>query len=147
MSSTRASISVSGTVDISILNARNHIMPTPRSQNRICQAQMDGMPKVQPSTPAFGAPKMSLPMTAPGPIPKNIHAMVMAQATGTRPFFDGDRVATEEELFASLPGVYDNLEGIAVWRDDAGGLHLTMISDDNFIFFQRTEIVEYDLPR
>ena len=61
--------------------------------------------------------------------------------------FDGDRVATEEELFASLPGVYDNLEGIAVWRDDAGGLHLTMISDDNFIFFQRTEIVEYDLPR
>lgn len=40
--------------------------------------------------------------------------------------------------------VHDNLEGIAVW-EDAGGLRLTMISDDNFRWFQRTEVVEYRL--
>lgn len=60
-------------------------------------------------------------------------------------FAEGE-VASEEELFATLPGTHDNLEGLAVWRDDASDLHLTMISDDNFFFFQRTEIVEYDLP-
>ncbi|WP_254367981.1 esterase-like activity of phytase family protein [Paracoccus sp. Z118] len=37
---------------------------------------------------------------------------------------------------------YDNLEGLSVW-DDGLGLRLTMISDDNFVFLQRTEIVEY----
>lgn len=37
---------------------------------------------------------------------------------------------------------YDNLEGIAVW-DDGQGIRLTMISDDNFLFVQRTELVEY----
>lgn len=60
--------------------------------------------------------------------------------------FTANDVATEEELFATLSGVHDNLEGIAVWRDDAGRLRLTMISDDNFFFFQRTEFVEYDVP-
>ena len=39
---------------------------------------------------------------------------------------------------------HDNLEGIAVWQDDEG-LRLTMISDDNFNWLQRTEIVEYRL--
>lgn len=58
----------------------------------------------------------------------------------------GDEVTAEEELLSTLPGVHDNLEGIAVWRDDAGGLRLTMISDDNFMFFQRTEFVEYAVP-
>jgi len=37
---------------------------------------------------------------------------------------------------------HDNLEGISVWRDP-DGIVLTMISDDNFRFFQRTEVVEY----
>lgn len=37
---------------------------------------------------------------------------------------------------------HDNLEGLAVWRD-AQGIRLTMISDDNFLFVQRTELVEY----
>jgi len=41
---------------------------------------------------------------------------------------------------------YDNLEGISVWRDDAGRIRLTMISDDNFKSFQSTQIVEYALP-
>lgn len=38
---------------------------------------------------------------------------------------------------------HDNLEGISVWRADDGGLVITMISDDNFKFFQTTEIIEY----
>ena len=32
-----------------------------------------------------------------------------------------------------------------VWRDDLGRIRLTMVSDDNFRFFQRTEFVEYAL--
>jgi hypothetical protein len=38
---------------------------------------------------------------------------------------------------------HDNLEGLAVWRDSADRIRLTMISDDNFLFFQSTEVVEY----
>lgn len=43
-------------------------------------------------------------------------------------------------------GTHDNLEGITLW-DDGTALRITMISDDNFKFFQRTELVEYSLPR
>ena len=46
------------------------------------------------------------------------------------------------ELFRSFNASHDNLEGLAVWEDEAG-VHLTMISDDNFRFFQRTEFVDY----
>ena len=52
----------------------------------------------------------------------------------------------ESQLFATSFGQHDNLEGLSVWRDIAGFLHATMISDDNFVFFQRTELVEYQLP-
>lgn len=41
---------------------------------------------------------------------------------------------------------HDNLEGLSIWRDSTGRLRATMISDDNFMFFQRTELVEYALP-
>lgn len=51
----------------------------------------------------------------------------------------------EEELLVSSTGTHDNLEGIAVWRDVGGDIRITMISDDNFRAFQRTEIVEYRL--
>lgn len=51
---------------------------------------------------------------------------------------------SEEEILVTGLGEFDNLEGIAVWEDDAG-LRLTLISDDNFRFFQRTEIVEFRL--
>jgi hypothetical protein len=50
-----------------------------------------------------------------------------------------------EILLQTTGGVHDNLEGISVWRDLEGALRITMISDDNFRFFQRTEIVEYRL--
>jgi len=56
------------------------------------------------------------------------------------------RMATDgsalEELLVT--GRHDNLEGISVWQDD-DGLRITMISDDNFNWLQRTEIVEYAL--
>ncbi|MBK0327465.1 esterase-like activity of phytase family protein [Rhodobacteraceae bacterium F11138] len=42
-------------------------------------------------------------------------------------------------------GTHDNLEGLALWRDDMGRVRLTMIADDNFFFLQRTELVEYAL--
>ena len=50
----------------------------------------------------------------------------------------------EERLFETRTGTHDNLEGIAVWQDGTH-LRLTLIADDNFRFFQRTEIVEYEL--
>ncbi|TNF20051.1 MAG: esterase-like activity of phytase family protein [Rhodobacteraceae bacterium] len=48
-----------------------------------------------------------------------------------------------EVLFTSRLGMHDNLEGLAVSRTPSGEIRLTMISDDNFRVFQRTEIVEY----
>ena len=51
----------------------------------------------------------------------------------------------EETLLTTSTGTHDNLEGIAVW-EDAEGLRATMIADDNFRFFQQTEIVDYRLP-
>ncbi|WP_424944536.1 esterase-like activity of phytase family protein [Aliiroseovarius crassostreae] len=52
----------------------------------------------------------------------------------------------EVELLRSGLGVHDNLEGIAVWQDAQGLIRLTMVSDDNFQFFQVTELVEYVVP-
>jgi hypothetical protein len=57
----------------------------------------------------------------------------------------GDQVRSEETLLESKTGVHDNLEGIAVWRDPEGHIRITLISDDNFKSFQRTEFVEYRL--
>lgn len=56
---------------------------------------------------------------------------------------DGDTISGEVTLLTTDPRQHDNLEGIAVWRDDLEIIHLTMISDDNFRFFQISEIVEY----
>ncbi|SMC55021.1 esterase-like activity of phytase family protein [Primorskyibacter flagellatus] len=55
---------------------------------------------------------------------------------------EGDIIAHIETLLETATWAHDNLEGIAVWQD-AQGIRLTMISDDNFKFFQRTELVEY----
>jgi len=51
----------------------------------------------------------------------------------------------DEVLLTTPTGTHDNLEGLDVWQD-AEGLRATMVSDDNFRFFQRTEIVDYRLP-
>lgn len=55
----------------------------------------------------------------------------------------GDRINAEEVLLQTRTAQHDNLEGLSVWQDGQGRIRLTMISDDNFKFFQRTEIVEY----
>jgi len=52
----------------------------------------------------------------------------------------------EQLVLETRGGQFDNLEGISIWIDDVGDLRLTMISDDNFKFFQKTEFVEYRLP-
>lgn len=68
-------------------------------------------------------------------------------ATRVRSFAYADDVLTDERLILESPlGRHDNLEGLAVWRDDTGAIRLTMVSDDNFFAFQRTEFVEYRLP-
>lgn len=55
----------------------------------------------------------------------------------------GDTLNAEEVLLQSGTARHDNLEGLSVWQDPQGRIRLTLISDDNFKFFQRTEIVEY----
>ena len=58
-----------------------------------------------------------------------------------------DSALTQEEaLIETSVATHDNLEGVSVWRDSRGQLRATMISDDNFLWIQRTEIVEYSLP-
>lgn len=54
---------------------------------------------------------------------------------------------TDEKIhLESRAGLHDNLEGISVWRDAQGKIRLTMIADNNFMPFQRSELVEYQLP-
>ena len=57
-----------------------------------------------------------------------------------------DGPGPREILLETHGPVHDNLEGISVWADAAGMIRLTLISDDNFSFLQRTEIVDYRLP-
>ena len=54
---------------------------------------------------------------------------------------------TDERVeLESAPGRHDNLESIAVWRDAAGRLRATMVSDDNQrAWLQVTEFVDYVL--
>ena len=55
----------------------------------------------------------------------------------------GDRIENDTQLLETASGTFDNLEGLAVWSDETGDIRLTMISDDNFMWFQTTEFVEY----
>ena len=48
-------------------------------------------------------------------------------------------------IWVSATRDFDNLEGISAWRDDTGETRFTLISDDNYNWFQRTEIVEFRL--
>lgn len=56
-----------------------------------------------------------------------------------------DSLTDELILLDTAPGTHDNLEGISIWRTEAGNIRATMVSDDNFRVFQKTEIVEYRL--
>jgi len=57
----------------------------------------------------------------------------------------GNVLGPEQVLLETAPGIHDNLEGLAVWLDDSGATRLSMISDDNFLMLQQTELVEYRL--
>ncbi len=71
---------------------------------------------------------------------------VSAFATRVRSFVvGGGQLQDEKVLLTTTSGTHDNLEGISVWKNDAGNIRVTMISDDNFRFFQKTEFVEYRL--
>ena len=68
-------------------------------------------------------------------------------ATRVRRFdLDEDGLSAETVLLQTRPGTHDNLEGLAVWRDPGGRIRLTMISDDNFGPYQKTEFIEYVVP-
>lgn len=49
----------------------------------------------------------------------------------------------DETLLTTGPNRFDNLEAISLWRDAEGDLRLTLVSDDNFLRIQRTQIVEF----
>ncbi len=69
---------------------------------------------------------------------------VFGFSTRVRRFtISGNKISGLETILETPSGLHGNLEGIAVWRDQSGDIRLTMISDDNFNFFQRTEFVEY----
>ncbi len=51
----------------------------------------------------------------------------------------------EETIFTSGPGKFDNLEAISIWGAEDGGLRIILLSDDNFLTLQRTEIIELTL--
>lgn len=57
-----------------------------------------------------------------------------------------DGLTGEVTLLTTRPRDHDNLEGIAVWQDDLGDMHLVMIADDNHRVLQKNEIVEYIVP-
>lgn len=54
-------------------------------------------------------------------------------------------VADERCELETGGGMHGNLEGLSVWRDGSGRVRLTMVADDNFFLFQRSELVEYAL--
>ena len=53
----------------------------------------------------------------------------------------------EKTLLTTGPGRFDNLEGLTVWTDHIGETRLTLVSDDNFLAAQQTQIVEYRVRR
>jgi len=50
-------------------------------------------------------------------------------------------------LLQTLPARYDNLEALTVWRDGVGRTRVTMISDDNFLSVQQTQVIELTITQ
>lgn len=48
----------------------------------------------------------------------------------------------EETLLTTSSGRFDNLEGISLWQTPGGETRALLISDDNFRFFQKNQLVE-----
>lgn len=73
---------------------------------------------------------------------RDFHGLVGFSSRVRRYAMDAGTLGPPEPLIQSVPMQFDNLEGIAVWRDGQG-IRITMVSDDNFLFVQRTELVEF----
>jgi hypothetical protein len=58
----------------------------------------------------------------------------------------GESIDTGALLLDTPRGTHGNLEGLSVWRDAAGALRLTLVSDNNFHAFLPTEVLEYRIP-
>ncbi len=56
-----------------------------------------------------------------------------------------DGLGPVEPVWESGPGFFGNLEGVSIWQRD-GAHYATLIADDNFASFFRSEIVELQLP-
>lgn len=67
-------------------------------------------------------------------------------ASRLRRFDLGDDLTGAVTLFETALGVHDNLEGLSVWRDASGQLRATLVSDDNFLWFLTSSLIEYRLP-
>ncbi|NOR63000.1 MAG: esterase-like activity of phytase family protein [Rhodobacteraceae bacterium] len=50
-----------------------------------------------------------------------------------------------EVLLETRPGAFDNMEGIALWQPQGDAVRVILISDDNFLFLQRNQMVEFVL--
>ncbi len=56
---------------------------------------------------------------------------------------DEAKLDAGETIFETAIGSAENYEGISVWRDEAGILRITLITDDNFFTLQSTVVAEY----
>jgi len=56
---------------------------------------------------------------------------------------DANGFGAGETLLETRFRGYDNLEGISVWKNAEDQIMITMVSDDNFSFFQSTQLVEF----
>lgn len=67
-------------------------------------------------------------------------------ATRIRRFgYSDGRLGASETLLETAPGTLDNMEGMSLWTDASGRAVISLISDDNFLFLQRTIVAEYEL--
>ena len=60
--------------------------------------------------------------------------------------FDDGGVTADELLWETRLGDHSNLEGVAIWQDTSGRLRATLVADNNFTAFVRSEIVDLVLP-
>ncbi|WP_347311616.1 esterase-like activity of phytase family protein [Defluviimonas sp. SAOS-178_SWC] len=67
-------------------------------------------------------------------------------ATHIRRFaYDGAGFGAPETLLETRAGTLDNMEGMSLWVDPEGRLIVSLISDDNFLFVQKTILAEYEV--
>ena len=59
----------------------------------------------------------------------------------------GTDLVDERLILRTAEWRHGNLEGLSVWRDPEGQIRLSMVSDDNFLPFLPSMIVEYVLPK